>query len=443
MIPEKPLKVLVVGSGGREHAICWKLVQSPLLSELYCAPGNGGTAGLEKTRNVDIKVNDFAGIESFARENQIDLVVIGPDNPLADGIVDVLEKAGLRVFGPGKGGARLESSKAYAKDFMVRHDIPTARHFITSSHEDAVDFVRDNEWARVVKVDGLALGKGVFVCDNTTETLDALQVIFRENRFGASGRTVVIEERLYGEEMSLLMFCDGKTLSLMPPSQDHKRRFDGDRGPNTGGMGVFAPVDFYNKCRDAVLQEVVAPLERALQAGSVVFKGVLYAGLLMVTDNGGQDGQDSGGGRIKPYVLEFNARFGDPETQVVLPLLKSDLLPILWACTERDLAAQNIEWSKGAACCIIACTASYPEGSSKGEEIRIGQTSEGTIIFHAGTRVEDGRLLTAGGRVLGITATGSDLDDSINRAYEGIKAVSFKDMDYRRDIGRRVLSGCP
>ena len=436
MLPERHVKVLVIGSGGREHAICWKLAQSPRLESLYCAPGNGGTAMLAKTQNVALNVNDFAGIEKFACENQIDLIVVGPDNPLADGIVDTLEKSGLRVFGPRQIGARLESSKAFAKDFMVRHGIPTARHFITGSHDDAIDFVRQNDWARVVKVDGLALGKGVFVCDSLTETLDALQIIFRENRFGESGKSVVIEERLYGQEMSLLMFCDGKTLSLMPPSQDHKRRFEGDRGPNTGGMGVFAPVDLYARCSQVVQEEVVAPLARALEKNSIAFKGVLYAGLLLVKENDGES-------KYKPYVLEFNARFGDPETQAILPLLKSDILPVFWACTEQNLSSIDLEWSTGAACCVIACTESYPEGSSGGEEITLAPTDDRTIIFHAGTRLEGQKLVTAGGRVLGVTALGKDLNDAVDRAYESIKGVSFRNMAYRKDIGRRVLSECP
>lgn len=433
MVPDQKVKVMVIGGGGREHAICWKLVQSPALDRLYCAPGNGGTALLEKTENVSIKVSDFDAITAFAKEKAVDLIVIGPDNPLADGIVDHLQKAGLRVFGPRKAAARLESSKAFAKDFMVQHKIPTAKHFTTDSHEDACSFAKENDWARVVKVDGLALGKGVFVCDTLTETLDALQIILRENRFGESGRQVVLEERLVGEEMSLLMFCDGKTISLMPPSQDHKRRFEGDRGPNTGGMGVFAPVDLYEKCRDAINAEVVAPLQKALESKSIAFSGIIYAGLLIVSTPQG----------YKPYCLEFNARFGDPETQVILPLLESDLLEILWACTEGNLADCKIEWSQQAACCVIACAEAYPDGSSKDEQIQIGHINDGTIVFHAGTKLQGDRLLSAGGRVLGVTSLGPNLNEAINRAYEGIKSISFKDMAYRKDIGRRALSGCP
>lgn len=433
MQDDRTLNVMVIGGGGREHAICWKIAQSSRLAKLYCAPGNGGTAILDKTENVDLKVSDFAGISAFAKSHAVDLIVIGPDNPLADGIVDYLEKDGLRVFGPVQAAAKLESSKAFAKEFMVRHQIPTAKHFIVESHEDAVDFIRAHDWARVVKVDGLALGKGVFVCDNETETRDALQIIFRENRFGDSGKTVVLEERLVGEEMSILMFCDGKSLSLMPPSQDHKRRFEGDRGPNTGGMGVFAPVDLYGKIRDLIDSRIIAPLEKAISSGSIKYKGVLYAGLLVVKEQS----------EYRPYVLEFNARFGDPETQAILPLLESDLLEILFACTEGRLAELDIKWSTKASCCVIACAEAYPEGSSKGEEINIAPLKNGTLVFHSGTRLDGNRLLSSGGRVLGVTALGANLNAAIDQAYEGISSVSFRDMAYRKDIGRRALSGCP
>lgn len=437
MAIEKAVKVMVIGGGGREHAICWKLVQSPLLQKLYCAPGNGGTARLEKTENVALRVNDFAGIAAFAIANEVDLVVIGPDNPLAEGIVDQLEKNGLRVFGPKQRAALLESSKAYAKEFMVKHGIPTAKHVCLDSIEAAEEFVRRNEWARVVKVDGLALGKGVFVCESETEARDALQIIFRENRFGDSGKRVVLEERLQGEEMSLLMFCDGKSLALMPASQDHKRRFDNDRGPNTGGMGVYAPVDLWSQTKDIIESEVLEPLRNALKSGSLNYKGVLYAGLL-ISKNQAKSAQ-----KYKIYVLEFNARFGDPETQAILPLMKSDILPVLWSCTDGSLAQTEISWSKQSACCVIACAESYPEGSSSGEEISIKEGLENTLVFHSGTRLDGARLLSAGGRVLGVTALGENLNQAIDRAYKGIDSISFKDMSYRKDIGRRTLSGCP
>lgn len=431
---DKALNVMVIGGGGREHAICWKLVQSPFLQKLYCVPGNGGTAALDKAENAKIKLSDFAGIAAFARDNSVDLIVIGPDNPLADGIVDYLENQGLRVFGPKKAAAALESSKAFAKEFMVAQAIPTPKHVCLDSIEAAEEFVRHNNWARVVKVDGLALGKGVFVCDSETEARDALQIIFRENRFGDSGKRVVLEERLHGEEMSLLMFCDGKTLSLMPACQDHKRRFDDDKGPNTGGMGVYAPVALYEKASEIIDLQVLEPLKKAIAEKAVDFKGILYAGLLLTQDNNNS---------YKPYVLEFNARFGDPEAQVILPLLESDLLPLLWSCTDGTLSEQEIKWSGQAACCVIACAESYPDGSSQNEEIKIEGNDDQTIVFHAGTKREGEKLLSSGGRVLGVTALGDNLGQAIDQAYKRIKHVSFRDMDFRKDIGRRTLSRCP
>lgn len=435
MLPDSPVEVMVIGGGGREHAICAKLSESEHVSAIFCAPGNGGTAGCSKVKNVDLKVDDFAGIAHFAQQHQISLVVIGPDNPLADGIVDYLQAAGLRVFGPRKEAARLESSKAYAKDFMTKHGIPTARYFVADSYRQALELVDEHDYLRVVKVDGLALGKGVFVCKTRDEVHQALKQIFRENRFGKSGQKVVLEERLVGEELSLLMFCDGRRLSLMPASQDHKRRYDGDRGPNTGGMGVFAPVDLYSRCREVINNSLMKPLQKALDSRSLQFRGIIFAGLLMVKEEKSRN--------YKPYVLEFNARFGDPETQAILPLLKSDLFEIFWACTEGRLAGLQIEWSGNSSCCVIACAKNYPEGSSQGHPIEIGSLPEETILFHAGTKLRDGQLLSAGGRVLGVTGLGSNLTQAIDRAYDGIRSVSFADMDYRKDIGRRALAGCP
>ncbi len=435
MLPENPVDVMVVGGGGREHAICLKLSESQHVNNIYCAPGNGGTASCPKVQNVDLKVDDFTGIAKFASDKAVELVVIGPDNPLADGIVDHLQAAGLRVFGPRKEAARLESSKSFAKEFMVKNGIPTARYFVADSHRQAIELVEEHDYLRVVKVDGLALGKGVYVCKDKQEVLHALKQIFRDNRFGKSGHRVVLEEKLVGQELSLLMFCDGKRLSLMPASQDHKRRFDGDRGPNTGGMGVYAPVDLYSRCRASIHEQLVKPLQKALDSRSLDFKGVIFAGLLMVRNEKSRE--------YKPYVLEFNARFGDPETQAILPLLKSDLFEIFWACTNGRLAGLHIDWSSQSSCCVIACAKNYPDGSSQGQEIEIGSLPNDTILFHAGTKLQGGNLVSAGGRVLGITGLGSNLSEAIDKAYEGVQSVSFSDMDYRKDIGRRALVGCP
>lgn len=431
-------KVLVVGSGGREHALCWRLSGSPSIKELYCAPGNGGTASLPRTSNVDLKVSDFDGISNFACQNNIDLVVIGPDNPLADGIVDQLKAKGLRVFGPNKQGARLEASKAFAKDFMKRHGIPTARYVVAEDLETAQKCAKENPWIRVVKADGLALGKGVFVCDTDEEVSQALSAIFSERRFGEAGDKVVLEERLEGEEISLLFFCDGNTITAMPPCQDHKRRFDGDKGPNTGGMGVYSPVPLYDKCKAEIESQVVSPLKRVFENRDFDFQGVIYAGLLIVAE------KDSGGTvEYKPHVLEFNARFGDPETQVIMPLLQSDLFSVLWHCTEGTLSNAEVEWHRKSACCVVACAGNYPEGSSSGKPIEIKDSAEGVFVFHAGTKLQSGQLLTAGGRVLAVTALAGDFEVAVCRAYEGIANVQFDGMDFRKDIGRRAVGACP
>ncbi len=437
MIP-RSTKVLVVGAGGREHALCWKLSQSDGVERLYCAPGNGGTSALPKTSNVDLKVSDFAGIAKFAGEAGVDLVVIGPDNPLADGIVDFLRAEGLRVFGPDKQGAQLEASKAFAKDFMKEHGIPTAPYLVADDLSSALAMLNENPWIRVVKADGLALGKGVFVCDSDEEVRQALEAIFNERRFGEAGNRVVLEERLEGEEISLLFFCDGKSISAMPPCQDHKRRFEGDRGPNTGGMGVYSPVPLYLNCQTEIESQVVEPLRKVFANQAFDFQGVIYAGILVVTEHSLE-----GKPVYKPNVLEFNARFGDPETQVIMPLLQSDLLAILWNCTEGTLATTEIQWAKKAACCVVACAGNYPEGSSSGKAIELKETAEHVYIYHAGTRLEAGRLVTAGGRVVAVTAVDDAFDQAVTRAYEGMNSVAFEGMDFRKDIGRRAVGACP
>jgi phosphoribosylamine--glycine ligase len=438
-MPAGKLKVLVIGSGGREHAICWKLAQSKHVESIFCAPGNGGTARENKTRNVEIAVMDFPHLAEFATREGIDLVVVGPDDPLAAGIVDYLQARGLRVFGPRKQAAQLESSKIFAKQFMTAHGIPTARYVVAESLRQGIEAAQENSWARVVKVDGLALGKGVFVCDSEEEVANALRAIFRERRFGDAGRRVLLEERLHGEELSLLMFCDGKRLVPMPASRDHKRRFDGDRGPNTGGMGVFSPVDLYRHCQLQIQQQVLRPIARALQSRSIDYKGVLYAGLMVVAER-----QPGGGGKrsFTPYVLEFNARFGDPETQALLPLLESDLAEIFFACCEGKLQQIDVRWSKAASCCVIAAAENYPQSVSKGAPIKVGALPEGCHVFHAGTKLSDGKLVTNGGRVLALNAVGGNLEQAVETAYQALTNLSFEGMSYRKDIGRRAPSAC-
>jgi phosphoribosylamine--glycine ligase len=431
------LKILVVGGGGREHALCWKLAQSENIGKIFCAPGNGGTAKEAKTENVDIAVMDFDGIAEFCKKSSIDLVVVGPDDPIAGGLVDHLEQIGIRAFGPSKKLARLESSKAFAKQFMVDHQIPTARFIVTDNLQDALDAVREHPWARVIKADGLALGKGVFVCDTEDEAVDAVHAIFRERRFGDAGKRVVMEEKISGEEMSLLLFCDGKRIVAMPPLQDHKRRFDGDRGPNTGGMGAFSPVELYRHCQKEVDQQVLEPLRKAMRARQFDYKGVLFIGLMVDSKH-----VDEGARAFIPYVLEYNARFGDPETQAIMPLLESDLLEILWACTEGRLHEVTPKWSKQSSCCVVAAADQYPESSSRGEEINLTKLPEGSVVFHAGTKLDGAKLVTNGGRILAVTAVGADLEQATTNAYAAIQNVSFPSIAYRKDIARRSGAAC-
>jgi phosphoribosylamine--glycine ligase len=427
-IPEHPLKLLVVGGGGREHALCWKLAQSPLAGEIFCAPGNGGTASEAKTTNVAIDPMDFQKLADFAKARSIDLIVIGPDNPLAAGIVDYLEGKGLRVFGPSKESARLEWSKSYAKHFMEKAGIATCRFLVCNSKGEAQESLKKNPWAQVVKVDGLALGKGVFVCNSQAEIDQALEEIFDNERFGAAGRQVLLEEKIVGEELSLLMLCDGHQLVPLAASQDHKRRFDGDKGPNTGGMGAYSPVSLYTRYRDLIDETILAPLQKALKEEVIAFQGLLYAGIIV--------GKTTRDVSERAYVLEFNARFGDPETQAILPRLMSDLLPALWACTEGKLDLARLSWSELESCCVVAVADTYPEKSSAGGEIKLPTMPAECFMFHAGTKLEQGKLLTAGGRILSITALGKTLEEASSKAYTVLTGVDFKGIDYRHDIAR-------
>lgn len=479
MLPDKKLKVLVVGSGGREHALCWKIAQSEHVRHVFCAPGNGGTGRGQRSSNVAIKVNDFAALLKFCQEEVIDLVVIGPDNALADGIVDYLQAAGIRVFGPRKQSAKLEWSKLYAKQFMESAGLPTARFTAQRTLAEAKQAVRTCPWLKqgrcVVKVDGLALGKGVFVCNSEAEADAALEAIFVEKSFGQAGAVVLLEERLEGEELSLLVLCDGKTLVTMPACQDHKRRQDGDRGPNTGGMGAYSPVPLYEQAQEAIEKKVVAPLKQALQRGVLPngsalpeeirsYQGVLYFGLMLerAGENSSQqpaaprkeeetpssavnasDGR-TGAKEFFPYVLEFNARFGDPEAQALLPRLRSDLLEALWATTEGQLNTVTMQWSSEASCCVVAVAASYPSGSSRGEPIVVGGVDKTcSTVFHAGTkRDEAGQLLTDGGRILAVTSLAPDMERARERAYEALEHISFSSMDFRTDIAARAVRQC-
>lgn len=417
------MKVLVIGGGGREHTIVWKLSQSPKVDKIYCAPGNGGIAELAEC--VDISVMDFDKLTAFAKEKEVDLTVVAPDDPLAAGAVDAFEAAGLRAFGPNKAAAIIEGSKAFSKELMKKYGIPTAGYEIFDNSREAIDYIRNqNQFPVVVKADGLALGKGVIIAQSFQEAENAVHEIMDDKVFGAAGGKVVIEEFLTGPEISVLAFTDGKTLKPMVSAQDHKRAFDNDEGPNTGGMGTFSPSRIYtDELAQECMENIFLPTMHAMNAEGRTFKGVLYFGL-MKTPQG-----------VK--VIEYNCRFGDPETQVVLPRLKTDLFDIFNAVIDEKLDTLSIEWEDNAAVCVVLASGGYPKQYAKGYPIDGIKQAEslGAMVFHAGTVYQNGAFRTAGGRVLGVTATGCNLDDAIAQAYRFVDMISFRDMHFRRDIG--------
>lgn len=415
------MKVLVIGSGGREHAICLKLKESPLVDKLYCAPGNAGIAEIAEI--VPIKAMELDKITAYAKENAIDLVFVAPDDPLAAGLVDMLEAEGVKAFGPRKNAAIIEGSKAFSKEFMKRHGIPTAGYATFDEYGSARAYIEKAEdFPIVLKADGLALGKGVIICADRDSALKALDDMMLSKVFGGAGSTVVIEEFLTGREMTVLAFTDGKCVRCMPASQDHKKAYDGDKGLNTGGMGAFAPTPVYTaEIERETLENIVYPTIKGLNEEGRTFKGVIYFGL-MATPKG-----------VK--VIEYNARFGDPETQAVLPLLDSDLMEIVLAVTEERLDTVDIEWKDGAALTVVAASGGYPENVIKGYPITLGKLSQDVILYHAGTAYKDGTLVTNGGRVFALTALGADIADARKKVYAEIDKISFKDMRYRKDIG--------
>lgn len=415
------MKVLVIGSGGREHAICLKLKESPLVDKLYCAPGNAGIAEIAEI--VPIKAMELDKITAYAKENAIDLVFVAPDDPLAAGLVDMLEAEGVKAFGPRKNAAIIEGSKAFSKEFMKRHGIPTAGYATFDEYGSARAYIeKAQDFPIVLKADGLALGKGVIICADRDSALKALDDMMLSKVFGGAGSTVVIEEFLTGREMTVLAFTDGKCVRCMPASQDHKKAYDGDKGLNTGGMGAFAPTPVYTKdIERETLENIVYPTIKGLNEEGRTFKGVIYFGL-MATPKG-----------VK--VIEYNARFGDPETQAVLPLLDSDLMEIVLAVTEERLDTVDIEWKDGAALTVVAASGGYPENVIKGYPITLGEFSSNLILYHAGTAYKDGALVTNGGRVFALTALGKDIADARRKVYAEIDKISFKDMRYRKDIG--------
>ena len=417
------MKVLVVGSGGREHAIIWKLLQNKKIEKIYCAPGNAGIGQLAEL--VPIGAMEIDKLVDFAKSNSIDLTVIGMDDPLVAGVVDAFEAAGLRVFGPRKNAAIIEGSKAYSKELMKKYNIPTAGYETFDNYDAALEYVKKGDFPVVLKADGLALGKGVLICNTLEEAEAGLKTIMVDKKFGDSGNKVVIEEYLTGPEVSVLSFCDGKTVVPMVSAQDHKRAYDNDQGLNTGGMGTFSPSRVYtDEIAKVCMETIFKPTVDGLNKEGRTFKGIIFFGL-MLTQKG-------------PRVIEYNARFGDPETQVVLPRLKTDLLDIFEACIDGTLDKMDIEWYDNAAACVILASGGYPESYKKGYEINgldEAAKAENIYVFHAGTALKDGKFVTNGGRVLGVTGWGKDLDKAIETAYNGVKMVSFKDAHFRKDIG--------
>lgn len=417
------MRVLVIGGGGREHAICAKLKESPLVTELLCAPGNAGIAQVARCFPA-VKAIDINGMVALCREEAVDFVLVTPDDPLALGAVDRLREAGIEAFGPTAEAARLESSKAYAKRFMEKAGIPTAKWAAFDDMEAALSYLASQRAPIVVKADGLALGKGVVVAQTIEEARDAVRAMMQESRFGEAGRRVVIEECLMGQEATVLCFTDGKTLHAMPASQDHKRALDGDRGENTGGMGAFAPSPCYSSETAARVEaEILQPTLRTIQEEGLDFRGILYVGL-MLTEEG-------------PKVIEYNARFGDPETQVLMPLLETDLLEILLACARQRLAEVPITWRKQSAACVVLASGGYPGSYETGKPITgiPAAEADGASVFHAGTAMREGVPVTAGGRVLNVVAVADALPEALAAAYRAAGKISFEGMHLRTDIG--------
>ena len=420
------MNILVVGSGGREHAVIRKLRENKEIGTIWCAPGNGGISALAEC--VNVKATDIAGMKDFALSHPVDFCVVTPDDPLALGMVDALEEAGIPCFGPKANAAIIEASKAFSKELMKKYGIPTAAYETFDDAGKLSAYIKEkNTYPIVLKADGLALGKGVLIAMNEAEAMAAVKELMIDKAFGASGNKVVAEEFMTGKEVSVLAFTDGETVKPMVSSMDHKRAYDNDEGLNTGGMGTIAPSPYYTKeIADRCMREIFEPTVKAMKAEGRPFQGCLYFGL-MLTPNG-------------PKVVEYNCRFGDPETQVVLPLLKSDLFTIMKACREGTLADTEVEWSDGAAACVIEASGGYPQSYKKGYPIHgLDEDGghEGVIVYHAGTKKEDGVYYTNGGRVLGITAVGDTLQDALDTAYAAVKEITFEKVHYRTDIGRK------
>ena len=421
------MKVLVVGGGGREHAICWKISKSSKVSKIYCAPGNAGIA--EVAECVNIKAMEFDKLAAFAKDNQIDLTVVGMDDPLVGGIVDVFEAEGLRVFGPRKNAAILEGSKAFSKDLMKKYHIPTAAYETFTSPEEAKKYLETSKYPIVLKADGLALGKGVLICETKDDAMAGVNELMLDKKFGSAGNTIVVEEFMTGREVSVLSFVDGNTIKIMSSAQDHKRAKDGDQGLNTGGMGNFSPSPFYTDEVDAFCKKYVyqAPVD-AMKAEGRPFKGVIFFGLMLTPEG--------------PKVLEYNARFGDPEAQVVLPRMKNDIIDVFEACIDGTLDQIDLQFEDNACVCVVLASDGYPLAYEKGFEITGMENfkdKDGYYLFHAGSKFdENGKIVTNGGRVLGVTATGKTLKEARANAYEATEWVNFDNKYMRHDIGKAI-----
>ena len=418
------MKVLVIGNGGREHALAWKIAQSPLVKKVFCAPGNAGTVNVAE--NIDIPSDNIDALLQFATVTGIGLTIVGPEQPLVKGLVDSFEESGLRVFGPSQRAAEIEGSKVFCKDLMKKYGIPTAKYESFDSLDQVKLFTKEDEPV-VVKASGLAAGKGVILCSNAEEARSAVQSIMQEKAFGNAGDQVVVEEFLTGQEVSLLAFTDGKTVLPLDSAQDHKAAFDGDKGPNTGGMGAYSPaLVFTEELKQQVIDEIMIPTVRAMAKEGRYYRGILYAGL-MLTESG-------------PKVLEFNARFGDPETQPIMMRIKNDIVPIFEACIDGTLAKQSLQWRPEPTVCVVMAAKGYPSSYEKGKEISGLNSDENrqVVVFHAGTKLENGKVLTNGGRVLGVTALGSDINQAIKNAYSAVDKIKWDGIHYRKDIGNKA-----
>jgi len=423
------MKILVIGGGGREHALVWKISQSHLVKKIFCAPGNAGTAELAK--NIEIDAENISALLEFALKEKVDLTVVGPETPLVLGIVDKFQEKGLKIFGPSKSASMLEGSKAYSKELLNSLQIPSAKSIgdgVFSDRDKAIKAAAEKE-KMVVKVDGLAAGKGVFVSGSVVETIDDINTIMKERAFGSAGDKIILEELLVGEEASILAFCDGENVKLMVSSQDHKPIFDNDLGKNTGGMGAYSPAPVITeKMLTEIEKNVVKPVVLEMKKRGTPYVGVLYIGLMIIDK--------------KPFVLEFNVRFGDPEAQVILPRLKSDLVEIMLSCVDKKLFEQKIEWIKKAATCVVLAAGGYPQNYEKGKKInglKEVANLKDTVVFHAGTKQEKDFVVTSGGRVLGVTSLGNSIKESIENSYNAVSKISFEKMYFRTDIGKKAL----